>query len=204
MLWYCFCEQQFTLTYKTIIMRQSRQMPEVNAGSMADIAFLLLIFFLVTAAIPKDKGINRKLPAECPPGVTCDSKIKEHNILRIVVNSKNQIMVNETIIDIKELKDLTKQFLDNNKDGSCNYCNGEQSENASDNPTKAVISLQNDRNTSYNQFIAVQDELTKALFELRKAYSKKTYNKLPEDLTTDELKEVKTAYPFILSEADTK
>ncbi|MFI1773707.1 ExbD/TolR family protein [Thalassobellus citreus] len=185
-------------------MRQSRLMPEVNAGSMADIAFLLLIFFLVTAAIPKDKGITRKLPTECPPGVICDSKIKEHNLLRIVINSNDNIMVENEIIKIEALKDVTKQFLDNNKDGSCNYCNGQQSEKASDNPKKAVISLQNDRNTSYNQFIAVQDELTKALFELRKEYTKNTYNKLPEDLTANELKEVKEAYPFILSEAETK
>ncbi|WNH12336.1 ExbD/TolR family protein [Thalassobellus suaedae] len=185
-------------------MRQSRLMPEVNAGSMADIAFLLLIFFLVTAAIPKDKGINRKLPAECPPGVICDSKIKEHNLLRIVLNSNNDIMVENDIIAIEDLKDITKQFLDNNKDGSCDYCSGQKFEDASDNPTKAVISLQNDRNTSYNQFIAVQDELTKALFELRKDYAKKRFNKFPEDLSAEELKQVKAAYPFILSEAETK
>ena len=185
-------------------MRRSRLMPEVNAGSMADIAFLLLIFFLVTAAIPKDKGINRKLPAECPPGIICNIDIHENNLLRIVINSNNQIMVNNDIIKIEALKDVTKQFIDNNKDGSCNYCNGQKYEEASDNPSKAVISLQNDRNTSYNQFIAVQDELTKALFELRKDYAKKTYNKLPEDLTAEELKQVKTAYPFILSEAETK
>lgn len=185
-------------------MRRSKLIPEVNAGSMADIAFLLLIFFLVTAAIPKDKGINRKLPAECPPGIICDSKIKEHNLLRIVINSNNDIMVENNVIAITELKDITKQFLDNNKDGSCSYCNGLKYENASDNPTKAVISLQNDRNTSYNRFIIVQDELTKALFELRKTYAKKTYNKLPEDLSAEELKQVKAAYPFILSEAETK
>lgn len=185
-------------------MRRSNLMPEVNAGSMADIAFLLLIFFLVTAAIPKDKGITRKLPSECPPGTICDSKIKEHNLLRIVINGNNEIMLEKDVIQISDLKDITKQFLDNNLDGSCNYCNGIKSPDASDNPKKAVISLQNDRNTSYNEFIKVQDELTKAIYELRLAYSKKTFKKLPEDLSKEELKTVKEAYPFILSEAETK
>ena len=179
-------------------------MPEVNAGSMADIAFLLLIFFLVTAAIPKDKGINRKLPAECPPETNCHIDIHENNILRIVINGNNDIMVDDNRIKISELKDITKQFLDNNADGSCNYCNGSKSVKSSDNPKKAVISLQNDRNTTYNEFINVQDELTKAIYELRLTYSKKTFNKLPEDLSKEQMQRVKAAYPFILSEAKTK
>tara|TARA_R110002049_G_scaffold159800_3_gene324826 strand:+ start:980 stop:1537 length:558 start_codon:yes stop_codon:yes gene_type:complete len=185
-------------------MRRSKLIPEVNAGSMADIAFLLLIFFLITAAIPKDKGITRKLPSECPPGTICDSRIKEHNFLQIVINGNNDIMVEQEIVQISDLKDITKKFIDNNGDGSCNYCNGIKSPDASDNPKRAVISLQNDRGTSYNQFIKVQDELTKAMYELRLAYSKKTFNKLPEDLSKEELKAVKEAYPFILSEAETK
>lgn len=185
-------------------MRRSKLMPEVNAGSMADIAFLLLIFFLITAAIPKDKGITRKLPAECPPGVICNVNIHENNLFRIVINSNNDIMVDDTIISITELKEITKQFLDNNGDDSCNYCNGIKSNKASDNPKKAVISLQNDRETSYNEFIKVQDELTKAYFELRKAYAKKVFNKSPEDLSENELQQVKDAYPFTLSEAETK
>lgn len=185
-------------------MRRSKLMPEVNAGSMADIAFLLLIFFLITAAIPKDKGIKRKLPAECPPGVICNVPIHENNVLRININSNNYIMVDDAIISITELKEITKQFLDNNGDGSCNYCNGIKSDEASDNPKKAVISLQNDRETSYNEFIKVQDELTKAYFELRKVYAKKMFNKSPEDLSENQLQHVKDAYPFILSEAETK
>lgn len=185
-------------------MRRSKLIPEVNAGSMADIAFLLLIFFLVTAAIPKDKGITRKLPSECPSGTICHIDIHENNLLRIVINSNNEIMVDDDITKISDLKNITKQFLDNNLDGSCNYCNGIKSTDASDNPKKAVISLLNDRKTSYNEFIKVQDELTKAISELRLAYSKKTFKKLPEDLSKEELKTVKEAYPFILSEAETK
>ena len=183
-------------------MRRSKLMPEVNAGSMADIAFLLLIFFLITAAIPNDKGITRKLPAECAPRTICNIDIHERNILRIVINDKNEIMVDDNLIKVSELKEITKQFLDNNGDGSCNYCSGIKSSKASDHPKKAIIALQNDRNTSYNHFIEVQDELTKAIYELRLVYSKKKYNKSPEDLSKKELKVVKEAYPFILSEAE--
>jgi len=137
--------------------------PEVNAGTMADIAFLLLIFFLVTTTISVDEGINRKLPKLCPPGSECTPEINKRNILRIVLNSKNEIFVEDEIIQLNDLKDIAKSFLDNNGDNSCSYCNGKQSVSSSDNPKVAVISLQNDKLTSYEFYITVQDELTQAL-----------------------------------------
>lgn len=186
-------------------MRHSRIFPEVNAGSMADIAFLLLIFFLIAATIPKDHGINRKLPPPCPEGQTCDDvKKQERNILRIMINNKNEIMVEDALISLENLKDLTKAFLDNNGDGSCDYCNGVRSTLSSDNPSEAVVSLQNDNLTSYNRYIEVQDELTKAYYELRATYCKDILRKDLDNLTTEELKNVQDAYPFILSEAITK
>ena len=185
-------------------MRRSKSAPEVNAGSMADIAFLLLIFFLVTAVIPKDQGFNRKLPPECPPNTVCDETILERNALRIVVNNKNQIMVDGDIITIDKLKVITKDFLDNNGDNKCNYCNGKQLVTSSVNPKQAVVSLQSGKQTSYEQFITVQDELTKAYYELRQTYIKNVLKKTETDLTKEELKQVKEAYPFILSEATTK
>ncbi|NMH89537.1 ExbD/TolR family protein [Flavivirga algicola] len=185
-------------------MRQSKLMPEVNAGSMADIAFLLLIFFLVTATISSDEGINRVLPKECPPGTICDAKIAERNILRIMVNNDDEIMIENNVVAISELKEITKNFLDNNGDGTCNYCHGLKSPKASDNPEKAVVSLQNGRHTSYKQFVAVQNELTKAYYELRNTYSVNVLKKPSDKLSKEELKQVKAAYPFILSEAETK
>ncbi|MEL0456329.1 biopolymer transporter ExbD [Flavobacteriaceae bacterium SZ-1-7] len=185
-------------------MRHSKLVPEVNAGSMADIAFLLLIFFLVTATISSDEGINRMLPEECPPGMDCNSIKPERNILRIEINNNDEIMVENEIIAIEELNEITKQFLDNNGDGSCTYCNGERASNSSDNPKLAVISLQNGQQTTYQQYVAVQNELTKAFYELRQAYSLKILKKLPNDLSEDEMNQVKKAYPFILSEAETK
>lgn len=185
-------------------MRRTSSNPEVNAGSMADIAFLLLIFFLVTAVIPKDHGITRKLPEKCPQGMDCNTPIPERNILKITINANNEIMMDETIVTIDEVKAVSKAFIDNNADGSCSYCNGTGDRTLSDNPLKAVISLQTDRNTDYNQFIKVQDELTKAYFELRKTYSENILKTAIDKLTKTELKTLKNAYPFILSEAETK
>jgi biopolymer transport protein ExbD len=175
-------------------------MPEVNAGSMADIAFLLLIFFLVTATISSDEGINRKLPNDANTSTT----LHERNILRIMINNDDEIMVNQNIIKIDELKDIAKDFIDNNGDRTCNYCSGSNFKNASDNPSKAVISLQSGKQTTYAQFIAVQNELTKAYYELRDTYSNNVLKKSSNKLTEAELNTIKKAYPFILSEADTK
>ncbi|WP_203258352.1 ExbD/TolR family protein [Hyunsoonleella ulvae] len=185
-------------------MRRTKEHPEVNAGSMADIAFLLLIFFLVTAVIPKDQGIYRKLPKECPPGEDCNIPIPDRNILKIAINSKNEVMMDDKIVKVAEVKDIARTFIDNNGDGSCTYCNGSKIATLSDNPSKAIISLQSDRNANYNQFIEVQDELTKAYFELRKAYCDNVLKRPLDKLTKLELQEVKDAYPFILSEAETR
>ncbi|WP_033958324.1 ExbD/TolR family protein [Psychroserpens jangbogonensis] len=186
-------------------MKNSRHsMPQVNAGSMADIAFLLLIFFLVTATIPKDKGITRKLPAPCPPGEICDTKVNQRNMLEVSVNSNNELFVEKDIITIDELKTIAKDFIDNNGDKSCSYCNGENSVASSDNPNIAVISLQNDKRTSYEFYIKIQDELTKAYYELRSDYANRVFEKSSNELTKEERLEVKKAYPFILSEAELK
>ena len=185
-------------------MRHSKLIPEVNAGSMADIAFLLLIFFLVTATISSDEGINRMLPRDCPPGLDCTSDVNERNIFRVVINTKDEVMIEDEIISIEKLKSITKTFLDNNGDGSCNYCNGSKDLKSSDNPREAVVSLQNGKQTTYKTFIAVQNELTKAYYELRQTYSLKVVGKSPDKLTKPEMQDVKDAYPFILSEAETK
>ena len=145
-----------------------RSSPEVNAGSMADIAFLLLIFFLVTTTIETDSGINRKLPPmeelEDPP-IT-----KQKNIFTVVVNKYNQLLVEEELSKIENLRSLAVKFLDNgggNGDDACDYCQGNADPRSSDNPQKAIISLQNDRETSYKVYISVQNELVAAYNELR-------------------------------------
>lgn len=141
-----------------------RSAPEVNAGSMADIAFLLLIFFLVTTTIEKDSGINRKLPPieEIDPPI-----IKQKNIFTVLLNGKDQLLVEDELMDITNLRDEAVKFLDNNGDSSCNYCYGKKDPKSSDNPEKAIISLKNERETTYAAYISVQNELVAAYNILR-------------------------------------
>ncbi len=182
-----------------------RQTPEINTSSTADIAFLLLIFFLVTSVIPNDKGFNRKLPPPCPPGQDC-SAIDTHqrNILEVRINAKNELFIKGKVTDIKTLKSIAIDFLDNNGDGSCTYCSGKALNTSSDNPQKAIISLSNDPNTSYQFYIEVQDELTKAYYELRRDYALNKFKKPLKKLTKEEILATREAYPFILSEAQIK
>ena len=184
-------------------MRNSRQTPDLNAGSMADIAFLLLIFFLVTTTIPNDKGIVRKLPKKCeaPP---CEIDYHERNILRIALNRNGELMVNDDLAQLKDLKHMLIEFIDNNGDQSCEYCHGNGFTDASDNPKKAIISLSSDRESSYKDFIAIQAELTAAYYELRETYVKNNFGKEIALLTPLELKETREAYPLTISEADIK
>jgi hypothetical protein len=145
-----------------------RSAPEVNAGSMADIAFLLLIFFLVTTTIETDSGLNRKLPPmedQVDPPI-----IREKNIFTVVVNKNDQLLVEEELTDIQDLRSLAVAFLDNGGgvgEEACDYCQGERDETSSDNPDKAIISLKNNRETSYKVYIAIQNELVAAYNELR-------------------------------------
>ena len=145
-----------------------RSAPEVNAGSMADIAFLLLIFFLVTTTIETDSGLNRKLPPmedQVDPPI-----IRQKNIFTVLVSKNDQLLVEEELADIKDLRSLAVEFLDNGGgvgDEECGFCQGKRDEASSDNPDKAIISLKSDRETSYKVYIAVQKELVAAYNELR-------------------------------------
>ena len=153
-----------------------RKSPEISTGSMADIAFLLLIFFLVTTTIETDSGINRKLPPmedQIDPPI-----IREKNIFTVVVNKYSQILVEENLTDIKDIRRLAMDFLDNGGgrgEEACDYCQGDRNPRSSDNPDKAVISLKNDRETPYKSYIAVQNELVAAYNELRDREFKNRY-----------------------------
>ena len=146
----------------------ARKSPEVNAGSMAVIAFLLLIFFLVTTTIETDSGINRKLP---PMEELIDPPIiKERNIFTVVVNKNNDILVEEKPMELRDVREAAVAFLDNGGgvgEEACDYCKGERDSSSSDNPDKAIISLKNDRETDYKVYISVQNELVAAYNQLR-------------------------------------
>lgn len=190
-----------------------RAAPEVNAGSMADIAFLLLIFFLVTTTIETDSGINRKLPPmeESEEDVI----IKERNIFTVLINKHDQLMVEDEVMELKDLRAAAIEFLDNGGDGSCSYCNGKKDPDSSVNPDKAVISLANDRETSYESYISVQNELVAAYNVLRDRRAQSLYNKSfremeanyndvnwpgNKELLKKQIDQIKIDYPQKLSE----
>lgn len=191
--------------------------PEVNAGSMADIAFLLLIFFLVTTTIETDSGLDRMLPPIEPPEE--DVVIKQKNIFTVNINKNGQLLAEEELIDLKDLREAAMAFLDNGGDGSCNYCKGRKNPESSDNPTKAIISLKNDRETKYATYITVQNELVGAYNELRNREANRLYgvdfttmeaeylNPETDQAIRDELKEkvekIQGLFPQKLSEAET-
>ena len=172
-----------------------RSIPEINAGSMADIAFLLLIFFIVATTMDVDSGITTKLPPMPDPlQKNDDSQIKRRNIFTVLVNAKDQLLVQDEWGDIKNLREGAKKFINNNG----------ADPNLSENPEKAVISLQNDRGTSYNMYIQVQNELKAAYNELRDDASKGKYGKKFKDLNDEQQKEIQKLYPMKVSEAEPK
>ncbi|AXG69401.1 biopolymer transport protein ExbD/TolR [Kordia sp. SMS9] len=200
-----------------------RNIPEVNAGSMADIAFLLLIFFLVTTTFEEDKGINRKLPPMPPPGVT-PPIIKQKNLFTVLVNKNNDLLVEEEVMEMKDLRKAAIDFLDNGggtneKGESCTYCKGKKDPESSDHPNKAIISVRNDRETNYKTFMSVQNELVGAYNELRNRESQRLYKRdytemlataadpqIPEAVKEDLKKKmdvIKELFPLKISEAET-
>jgi biopolymer transport protein ExbD len=193
--------------------------PEVNAGSMADIAFLLLIFFLVTTTIETDAGLDRMLPPIEPPENMEDVVIKQKNIFQVNINKNGQLLADEELIDLKQLRAKAMAFLDNGGDGTCTYCKGRKNAESSDNPNKAIISLKNDRETKYGTYITVQNELVGAYNDLRNRESQRLFGRdftameaeylnpeTPQDVKDelkDKVKKIQDLFPQKLSEAET-
>ncbi len=182
----------------------ARQVQEINAGSMADIAFLLLIFFLMTTTMDIDSGITRKLPAPTPPNAPKPPPIKERNVYIVLINTYNQLFVESEVMDIKKLREGVKEFIQNpaNKDNLSEK--KEKNINLLGNVkvSKGVVSLQNDRNTSYEKYIEVQNELVAAFNELREEFSQQQWGMSFEELDEDKKKAVKELYPQSISEAE--
>ena len=199
-----------------------RAAPEVNAGSMADIAFLLLIFFLVTTTIETDAGLDRMLPPIEPPET--DVVIKEKNIFEVIINKNGQLFADEELVEVSQLREKAMSFLDNGGATSgtpdyCNYCQGVRNTSSSDNPTKAIISLKNDRETPYGTYITVQNEIVGAYNDLRNREAQRLYKRdftsmeaaylnpetdasLKDDLK-EKVKNIQDLFPQKFSEAET-
>lgn len=184
-----------------------RELQEINAGSMADIAFLLLIFFLVTTTMDMDSGISRKLPPMPEEEQQDDQdKIKERNVFVVLINRNDQLLVEGEPLDIRFLKEKTKEFVENptnketlpeKKPTTIDFFGEYQ-------VSKGVISLQNDRSTSYGTYIEVQNALTRAYNELRDELSLRKFGKKYADLSEPKQKAVRKIYPQRISEAEPK
>ncbi|AOW17097.1 hypothetical protein LPB03_06315 [Polaribacter vadi] len=195
-----------------------KKSPEINAGSMADIAFLLLIFFLVTTTMNVDAGISKKIPEK--PIHEAPFDVKEKNILEVNINFNNQLFVDGKIIELKDLKQIAINFIDNgagfdSNQQPCNWCEGDRIETSSDHPSKAIISIKTDRNTSYETYITTLDKLNSSYTFLRNKLAIKMYNVNYEALLdtykksnyTNEsvaksIKIIKDKYPLLISDAE--
>ncbi|NCC98413.1 MAG: biopolymer transporter ExbD [Bacteroidia bacterium] len=187
---------------------KKRKVPEINSSSMADIAFLLLIFFLVTTTMAVNKGLARRLPPPVPADQkTEDLKVKERNVFVVLINSDNQLLVQNEYMDISKLKDKAKEFIVNNNDDpnmpERSVMNIEYFGNVM--VTKDhVISLQNDRGTSYSKYIEVQNELVAAYNELRNDLARTKWGVSYNELDESKQNAVQKFFPQKISEAEPK
>lgn len=169
---------------------------------MADIAFLLLIFFLVTTTMDVDKGLAVKLSPWSDEPQDQSNDIKEKNIFVVLVNANNNLMVEDDYLSIDKLRSAAKEFIDNNGDGTCEVCLGLRSPASSDNPQKAIVSMQNDRSTNYKTYVMVRNELIAAYTELRQDLALRRFGMDYKDLSKASRKEINAFYPQIISEAE--
>lgn len=183
-----------------------RQIPEINAGSMADIAFLLLIFFLVATTMNTDTGINRVLPPWVEEPDKDAPPIKERNLMAVKVNQFDQIQVQGQLVHLTQLKDLAKEFILNPANNE-NLPEKEltQIDFIGQYPiSSGVISLQNDRGTSYDMYIRVQNELTRAFNEIRNDVARQYFGASFTELDEAKRKAIQSAVPPKISEAEPK
>jgi biopolymer transport protein ExbD len=185
----------------------ARMSPEINAGSMADIAFLLLIFFLVTTTMDIDSGILRVLPPPIDEKAPPPPPVRERNVLVVLVDQFDRLMVKGQIEDVKNLRSRTKEFITNpTNDIKMPEKRTEYIEHLGDiEVSRGVISLQNDRNTSYEMYITVQNELAAAVNELRDELSRQKFGLPFQELKNEEYnKAIRQAIPMAISEAEPK
>ena len=190
-------------------MASKKNIPEINASSQADIAFTVLIFFLVVSTMDIDTGIVRMLPPWVDPKVKQeDVKVKERNLLLVFVSGSGNIMAGGKVISLNALKDKAKEFILNPLDDKDLP---EKKDTAIEMPdgskwtypvSEGVISLQNTRDTSYEVYIQVQNELTRAFNEVRDEVAMSKFGKKFADLGDAESKVITKAIPMKISEAE--
>ena len=190
--------------------RKKRTMPGVNATSTADIAFMLLIFFLTTTSMNTDKGLARRLPPPPDPSVKKqdDLKVKERNLLQVRINKDNQLMVGSEYLEVSQLKAKAKEFIANPNDDA-----NLPEKHVKNIPLLGgdvmvtenhVISVTNDVGTTYQAYIDVQNELVAAYNELRNEAAKANFGKNYAECDEDQKKAIRDFIPQKISEAEPK
>ena len=184
-----------------------KKTPEINSSSTADIAFLLLCYFLMTTTMDQDMGLQRRLPPMPDPNQKVeDQKVNRRNIIIVKINSADRLLAGTEPMHVSQLKDKIKEFL-TNPNNNANLPEKEEIEIEGYGPcmvSKGVISLQNDRGTSYQAYIAVQNEPVKAVNELRDEFSMANYGMKYLKLDEDKQTIVRKAVPQNISEAEPK
>ena len=184
-----------------------KKTPEINSSSTADIAFLLLCYFLMTTTMDQDMGLQRRLPPMPDKNQKVeDQKVNRRNIIVVKINSADRLLAGTEPMHVSQLKDKIKEFLTNPANDP-NLPEKEEIEIEGYGPcmvSKGVISLQNDRGTSYQAYMAVQNELVKAVNELRDEWSMANYGMLYTKLDEDKQGIVRKAIPQNISEAEPK
>ena len=184
-----------------------KKTPDINSSSTADIAFLLLAYFLMTTTMNQDSGLARRLPPIPDQNQKVqDQKINRRNIIVVRINSADRLFAGNEILDVSQLKDKIKLFLSNpTNDPSLPEKEVKEIAGFGKYPvSKGVISLQNDRGTSYQAYIAVQNELVKAVNELRNEFATANFGKVYANLDDEKQKIVRDAVPQQISEAEPK
>ncbi len=185
----------------------AKKTPEINSSSTADMAFILLCFFLMTTTMDQDKGLQRRLPPMPDPNQQAqDQKVNRRNIIVVKINSADRLLAGNEPMAVSQLKEKIKEFLVNpNNDPNLPEREEKEIEGfGTYNVSKGVISLQNDRGTSYQAYMAVQNELVKAVNELRDEFAMANFAKVYIKCNEDEQKIVREAIPQNISEAEPK
>lgn len=183
-----------------------KKLPEVPAASLADIAFMLLIFFLVATQMNVDNGLERRLPQWVEEEQETDVDVNERNVFVVLVNRNNDLLVENEWSSVADLREKAKEFMANPNDDP-NLPEKELKDIPILGPTmvsKGVISLQNDRDTKYEMYIAVQNELVGAINDLRNELALSKFGKTFDKCDEEQQEAIKDIYPQKISEAEPK
>jgi len=186
----------------------AKKTPEINGGSMADISFLMLIFFLMVTTMDAETGLARRLPPIPDANQKVeDQKVNRRNLLNVKINSRDAIFAGEQYIsDVDQIEDIVVEFLTNPSDNEKLSAKKIRNiEGFGEYPvSEGIISLQNDRATSYSVYIAVQNVLVRAITRIRDDFSQQNYGKTYAELDEDRQKIVREAIPNTISESEPK